>query len=217
MASRMRIVPSAGHVARVLRDVEAHAHVALRAEMIDFIRPDAVDEPREVQRVGKIAVVQEEAHAVDVRIGVEVVDARGVEGAGAADDAVDFVALLEQQIGEVGAVLAGDAGDECFFHDWKVQRPDGFTDDSPRSGGANSGSLRGDQLCDAFFSEREHGGQFGFGEGLLLARALHLDELAVPGHHEVHVHGGVLVLEVIEVEQRLAVHDAHAHGGDELA
>ena len=32
---------------------------------------------------------------------------------GAALDAVDFVALLEQQLGEVGAVLAGDAGDEC--------------------------------------------------------------------------------------------------------
>ena len=40
----------------------------------------------------------------------------GVEGAGAADDAVDFVAFLEQQIGEIAAVLPGDAGDECFLH-----------------------------------------------------------------------------------------------------
>ena len=30
----------------------------------------------------------------------------------AADDAVNLVALVQQQLGEIGAVLAGDAGDE---------------------------------------------------------------------------------------------------------
>jgi hypothetical protein len=29
---------------------------------------------------------------------------------------VHLVALVQQQFGEVRAVLAGDAGDECFFH-----------------------------------------------------------------------------------------------------
>jgi len=43
------------------------------------------------------------------------VDAVGVEERGAALDAVDLVALLEQELGEVRAVLAGDAGDECFL------------------------------------------------------------------------------------------------------
>jgi hypothetical protein len=28
---------------------------------------------------------------------------------------MDLIALIEQQLGEVGAVLAGDAGDECAF------------------------------------------------------------------------------------------------------
>jgi len=47
-----------------------------------------------------------------------VVDAVGVEEGSAALDAVDFVALAEQKFGEVGAVLAGYAGDEGFFgHD----------------------------------------------------------------------------------------------------
>ena len=41
----------------------------------------------------------------------------GIEGARPADDAVDFVTLLQQQIGEIRTVLAGDAGDERFFHD----------------------------------------------------------------------------------------------------
>ena len=42
----------------------------------------------------------------------EVRDALEVLGAGAPDHADDAVALLEQQLGEVRAVLAGDAGDQ---------------------------------------------------------------------------------------------------------
>ncbi len=49
---------------------------------------------------------------------VEMVDALGVERAGAADDAVHLVALGEQQFREIGTVLAGDSGNEGFFtHD----------------------------------------------------------------------------------------------------
>ena len=44
-------------------------------------------------RVGQVAVVQDEALVVDVRILVEVVDAVGVEERGAALDAVHLVAL----------------------------------------------------------------------------------------------------------------------------
>ena len=49
----------------------------------------------------QVAVVQEEADAVDVRVLVKMIDARRVEGARATDDAVDFVTFLEQQIREV--------------------------------------------------------------------------------------------------------------------
>jgi len=59
--------------------------------------------------------VQGEVALLDVRILVQVVDAVGVEQAAAALDAVDFVALLEQELGEVGAVLARNAGDEGDF------------------------------------------------------------------------------------------------------
>ena len=63
--------------------------------------------------------MQKHSDAVDVGIGIKMIDARSVERAGAANDPVDFVALLQQQIGQITTVLAGDAGDECFFH---VQR-----------------------------------------------------------------------------------------------
>ena len=67
---------------------------------------------REAGAVGEIAVVQEQPRVRLVRVRVQVVDARGVEGAGAADDAVDFVAPVQEQLRKVGAVLAGDAGDK---------------------------------------------------------------------------------------------------------
>ena len=51
---------------------------------------------------------------------VDVVDALGVEERGTAFDAIDFVTFLEQEFREVGAVLAGDSCDECFFHGGEV-------------------------------------------------------------------------------------------------
>ena len=47
-----------------------------------------------------------------VGILIEVIDAGGVEGGGAAFDAVHGVALLQKEFREIGAVLAGDPSDE---------------------------------------------------------------------------------------------------------
>jgi len=50
-----------------------------------------------------------------VGILVKVIDPGGVEAAGAAFDAVHGVALLQEQFGQIAAVLAGDAGDQGGF------------------------------------------------------------------------------------------------------
>ena len=76
--------------------------------------------------VGQVGVVQEEPAPALVRVVVEVVDPPGRERARAADQAVDLVALVEQELGEVRAVLAGDAGDE---------RGPGLAQRVPASGG----------------------------------------------------------------------------------
>jgi hypothetical protein len=60
--------------------------------------------------------MQKKAHAVDVRVPVETVDAFGVKCSGPLDDAVHLITLAEQELGEIRAVLSGDAGDERFFH-----------------------------------------------------------------------------------------------------
>ncbi len=61
--------------------------------------------------------MQEKTDAVDVRVGVKVIDPGGVKGAGPADDAVDLVSFFQEQIGQVTSVLPGDAGNKSFFHE----------------------------------------------------------------------------------------------------
>ena len=56
--------------------------------------------------------MQEESRIRIMWIQIEVIDARGVEGRRAPDQAVDDVALVEQLLGQIGAVLAGDTRDE---------------------------------------------------------------------------------------------------------
>ncbi len=106
----------AGDVGGVLGDVEADPHMALRGEVVNFVRLQLVNQFHQVDRVAQVAVVQKHPHAVDVRIGIKMIDARGVKGAGAPDDAVNFVALFEQQVRQVAAILSGDASNECFLH-----------------------------------------------------------------------------------------------------
>ena len=90
--------------------------MALGAEMVDLVGLDLLEEVGERAGNGKIAVVEIDPRLGVVEVLVEVVDPVGVEGAGPADEPVDLIPLAEQELGEVGAVLAGDAGDERFFH-----------------------------------------------------------------------------------------------------
>ena len=104
--------------------------MALGAEVVDLVGLELVEQLDQRDRVGEVAVVGEQADPLLVGVVVEVVDPVGVEARGAADDAVDLVALLEQELGQVGAVLAGDAGDQ------------GALARSPRRGGTDGTGCR---------------------------------------------------------------------------
>ena len=91
--------------------------MGLRAEVVDLVGLDLLDDVDEGRGVGEVAVVEDEVRVGLVRVLVEVVDAGGIEERRTAFDAMDFVALGEEELGEVGAVLAGDAGDESFLQD----------------------------------------------------------------------------------------------------
>ncbi len=106
-------------VGGVFGGFKADRDVAHGGEVVDFVGLHLLNDADEVGRVGQVAVVQDEILVLDVRVLVQVVDAVGVEERGTALDAVNDIALLEQEFGKVGAVLAGDAGNECGFgHDF---------------------------------------------------------------------------------------------------
>jgi hypothetical protein len=60
--------------------------------------------------------VQDKPGVSNLRISQKVVDARGIQCRRAADDTMDFIALTEEQFGQVTAVLTRNSRDERFFH-----------------------------------------------------------------------------------------------------
>ena len=111
----MRKVPRPSALAVYSGVSKETADVALRRQVVNLVRLHLLDDADQIGGVGQIAVVQDEVAVLHVRVLVEMVDAVGVEERGAALDAVDDVALLQQELGEIGAILAGDAGDQGDF------------------------------------------------------------------------------------------------------
>src|SRR5471030_2301414 len=74
------------------------------------------------------------------------------------------------------------------------------------------GLLRDDQLADARVREIEQLVHLDARERRAFGGALHLDEVAGAGHHDVHVGVAGGVLDVFEIQQRRAIDDAHRDG-----
>jgi hypothetical protein len=79
--------------------------MALGGQIVDFRRPHLLDDPDQAGAVGQVAVMELDADIGLMQVAVEVVDPSGVEGRGAPLDAMDFIALAQQQFGEIGAAL----------------------------------------------------------------------------------------------------------------
>ncbi len=95
----------------VVGHLEGHLHVAHRAQVVDLVGLDGAHQVDQADPVGQVAVVQVQPVVV-----VQVVDPGPVQHRGAADQAVHLVALAEEELGQVGTVLAGDPGDEGCLH-----------------------------------------------------------------------------------------------------
>ena len=89
--------------------------MALGAQVVDFVGLQFVNQLHQGDGVGQVAKMKMQI-GLGVRINIEVVDALGVEVRRPPHDTVDLIAFLKKQFCKVGAVLAGDAGDERFFH-----------------------------------------------------------------------------------------------------
>ena len=101
--------------------VEAHADVALGPEVVDFVRPDVVEDRDHVARVGQVAVDQLDPRVELVRVDVNVLDPLGMKRGRSSDQAVDFVAAPQQPASEIRPVLSGNACNGGAFHDAVAQ------------------------------------------------------------------------------------------------
>jgi hypothetical protein len=77
--------------------------MALGGKVVNLVGLDLLDDPDHVRRVGKVAIMKKKACAGGVRVDVKMVDAACVEERRTTLDAVDLVALPEQELGQVGA------------------------------------------------------------------------------------------------------------------
>ena len=93
----------------VFRLLEGYRDVALGGEIVELIGPDLLDDVGQAGRIRHVAVMQHEPPGF-ARLAVEqMIDPRRVEQRGPPLDAVDDIALFEQKLRQVAAVLAGDA------------------------------------------------------------------------------------------------------------
>ena len=104
------------HIGGVLGRFEGDLHMALGRQIVDLVRLHFLHDADQIAGVGKIPVVQYELAAFLVRPLIKMVDTVRIEQGRAALDAVDLIALVQKEFRQIGAVLTGDAGDECFLH-----------------------------------------------------------------------------------------------------
>ncbi len=89
--------------------------MALRSEVVDLVRMYSLNHADQAAGVRHVAIVQEEVAVPIMWVLVEMIDAVGIEQGAAALDPVDLIALGEQQLGKIGSILSGDAGDQSPF------------------------------------------------------------------------------------------------------
>ena len=90
--------------------------MALRCEIVNLVRLHRLNDADQVRRIRHIAVVDLKIRIRDMRILVDVVDARRVERRRAPLYAMNDIPLAQQELGKICAILSGDSGNECYFH-----------------------------------------------------------------------------------------------------
>ncbi len=93
--------------------------MALGTKVIDLLRLHQLNDPNQVSAVGQIAVMEHQPWISLMGILIEVINPGGVEAAGTALNAMNFVSLLKQEFYEIAAVLAGNTGDKSLFQTQK--------------------------------------------------------------------------------------------------
>jgi hypothetical protein len=80
------------------------------------VRPGNIEEIVHLLGIGQVPIVEKEPDIRQMRVLIEMIDPAAVEAARAADEAVHLVTLVEEEFGQIRAVLAGDSREQGFFH-----------------------------------------------------------------------------------------------------
>ena len=96
--------------------------MALSPKVVDLIGLHLLNDADQIGAVGEVAVMKNQARISVMGVLIEVIDTTGVEAAGPALDPVHLVALLQQKLGQIAAILACDPSDQRLFHGWNVPR-----------------------------------------------------------------------------------------------
>ena len=103
------------HARGMLRFVERDPHVAFAREVVDLVGLHPPDHRLQAEWIDQVAVMQLEWAAAGFRGGPQVIDPLAVQAARPPHEAVHGVALVEQQLGQIRAILPANARDEAVF------------------------------------------------------------------------------------------------------
>ncbi|MNK95626.1 hypothetical protein D3C87_1158700 [compost metagenome] len=84
--------------------------MALRCQIVNFVRLNLLNDTDQIGRIRHVAVVQNEARILVVRILIDVIYPAGIEGRRTPLDTVNRIALGQQKLGKIGTVLPGYSG-----------------------------------------------------------------------------------------------------------
>ena len=115
------------HITGIFRSIEGDPNMALSSQIVDFIGLDLAHQTNQARRIGQVAIMQLDGVLLD-----QVVDAGSIRDESAADDAVDFVALFQKKLGQLGTILTCDI---CFYNHKRIQLKTGLSPLSLRQSG----------------------------------------------------------------------------------
>lgn len=108
-------------IGRIFRSLKTHGYMALSAQIINFIRLHLLNNSNQVCAICEIAIMKGQSLILLMRILIKMINAAGVETTGTPLDAMHGISLLQQQLGQIGTILACDTGNEGNFHCRRAQ------------------------------------------------------------------------------------------------
>ena len=84
-------------VGGIFSGFKAHAHMALGGQIINFVGFNILHQAHHIIAIGHVAMMHEKAHIALMRVDINIVNTLRIKRGCAAFNAVDFIALLQQQ------------------------------------------------------------------------------------------------------------------------